>query len=641
MAINTALLVAAPILQDYFSDNATDAAMSNGVITCYQDNSRTTLKNWYYQSGTPGAYTYVPLNNPLTLSAAGTITDPNGNDTIPFWYPYSETDNVTPQPYYVTVDNSNGQRQFTRQNFPFVPPANTSGLTSTLRNLIVNNVFWRNPGSVNLTNNSGIICPSQHDGFIGNMADIQFFKNAAGATDTATFNKFANINRLNGDATPEFYLNMSSGNSGTSETVKYIQIPICLHVDNLSGYTNASVTLWTQNVGGSANNTLTINLFQFLGTGVTSPAATTLATINPSSTWQKTIVAFSFPQATLPPGGPGDDGWFLQIGLPLGVPYNMNIAKPSVYLSEVVPSDDFDTYEFVSSTIDSPRTGDIRTSLNTYYPYGWVPLNGGSIGNASSNASARANNDAWPLFNLIWNAFQNFSTGTPSSGTNPLAQMQTSSGTNVGYGKNVTPNTTAIQDWNNNNQLILTNTMSKVLLGTVPFSALLATQNNTFTATNVGGNIKVTPLAPLLFFTGMPVYFTNTGGALPTGLSSNTIYYASSFNSGDGSFFVSTSFNNALAGTVISFTDAGSGTNSVVGAITGSFEGEFAHTLLRNELPDPVTTTAHTAVVAAGADKTVIESSTSYAGGQVSNQGGNTPHNITQPGYFMNMFMKL
>src|SRR5271163_2202471 len=84
-------LVAAPMLQDSFVDKD-GTPMSGGTITCYHDNSRTTLKNWYYQSGTPGAYTYITLPNPLTLSAAGTICDINGVDTIPFFYPWSETD---------------------------------------------------------------------------------------------------------------------------------------------------------------------------------------------------------------------------------------------------------------------------------------------------------------------------------------------------------------------------------------------------------------------------------------------------------------------------------------------------------------------------------------------------------------------
>src|SRR5882724_341865 len=151
MAINPALLIAAPMLQDYLVDKDTGLPLSAGIITCYQDNSRTTLKNWYYQSGSPGAYTYITLPNPMTLSAVGTIEDSNGNDTIPFFYPVSETDNQTSQTYYITVDNSNLERQFTRQNFPFISQNSSEQQNPTLRNYIVNNRFWRNIGSLNAT----------------------------------------------------------------------------------------------------------------------------------------------------------------------------------------------------------------------------------------------------------------------------------------------------------------------------------------------------------------------------------------------------------------------------------------------------------------------------------------------------------
>ena len=465
MGINYGLLIAAPILQDYFSDNATDAAMSNGVITCYQDNSRTTLKNWYYQTGQPGAYTYTQLPNPLVLSAAGTITDANGNDTIPFWYPYSEADNVTPQPYYVTVDNSNGQRQFTRQNFPFVPPSSTSNeFLDTLSNLIVNNVFWRNAGSLTLTNTLNTrIAPSQHDGFIDNMSDMTFVKDATGATDTITFTQFNNTTKFpnnpdqtSADANPEYYMNVACGNTGSTETVKYVQIPICLHVANLSEYTNASVTIWTQNVAGSPNNNISLNLYQFLGTGASSPAAVRITPITTSTTWIKTDISFAFPTATIPAGGPGDDAWFLQIAFPVGVQFSVNIAKPSIYLSLDTPTNDFQTYEEVSGTIDAPRTGDIRTSLNAFSPFGWTPMNDGTIGNASSNAT-RANVDTWPLFSLLWTSITSQANGTNGGGTG-YAQLYNSAG-----GILATVGASAIADWNANRKIGLTKTLGRAL----------------------------------------------------------------------------------------------------------------------------------------------------------------------------------
>jgi hypothetical protein len=629
MAINPALLISAAILQDYFSDNATDTAMSAGVITCYQDNSRTTLKNWYYQSGSPGAYTYVPLDNPLTLSAAGTITDPNGNDTIPFWYPYSELDNETPQPYYVTVDNSNGQRQFTRQNFPFVSPANSSSENPTFKNLIVNNVFWRNKGtSITLTDEeSYTLAPSQHDGYLPTMADITFIKNATGAMDVISFNQFA-TDQLTGDANPEYYLNFQCSSSGSSETLKYIQIPIALHLANLNGYSTASVSIWCQNVGGSTNNTLTLTLYPFLGTGNSVTIPNPIGTITASTTWQKKVFNFAFPTQSIPiSGSPGDDAWFLLIGFPVGVQFNMNIAKPSVYLSTTIPSDDFDTYEYVSGTIDSPRTGDVRTSLNTYQPFGWVPMNNGTIGNASSSATARANIDTWPLFSLIWNQFSAYTNGT----TNVLAQMVNSSGSHVAYGAS------AIADWNANNSIALTQTMGKVILGTVPVPSLTNAFTNTFTASNSGGNLLITSSGNINTFTGMPVYFENTGGSLPGGLSANTIYYVATFTT--NAFSVATSFANAIAGTVIAYSSAGSGTNTFFEAFNNTVEGEYAHTQLLAELAAHT----HTIPVGTGASTSTVGNNGAANTGTANtgSTGSSTPFNVTQPGVFLNLYMKL
>lgn len=652
MAIDPSLLIAAPVLQDYLVDKTTGGPLSGGVITLYQDNSRTTLKNWYYQSGSPGAYTYIPLPNPATLSDVGTIEDLNGNDTIPFFYPYSELDNSTKQPYYITVDNSAGQRQFTRQNFPFNPNTQTGNVNATNKNLIANNEFWRNIGSLNATTlsnsftlNGGTlyyatIAPSQHDGYT-DMSDIQFIKNANGATDTIAFEKFVGNfpDQIIPDSiTPEFYLSINCSGTG-SETVKYVQIPIQLHVDSLSGVVNCSATIAAMAETGTP--AITLGLFQFLGTGVTSPAVSILETIVLSNSWAKYTVTFTMPTAqstTL--GNGGDDAFYLQIGYPVATVFDINVALPSVYLALEPPTNDFQTYDEINSIISSPRTGDIRTSLNTFYPYGWVPMSGGTIGDASSNATARANVDTWPLFELLWNAFHAYTSGS----TNLLAQMVTSAGSNVAYGSS------AIADFTANNAITLTKTMGQVILGTVPVAALLTgqTANNytsPFTATSSGGLYLGTTYA-MNFFNGMPFYVSNTGGALPTGLSANTIYYVANFD-GVNHFNVATSFANAMAGTVISYTNAGSGTNTVTSALAGSYEGEYAHTQLIKELAahnHPGSVMPFQAFNAGGGATAVVETPGGVSGNyplSIATQGSSTPFNVTQPGTFYNIFMKL
>jgi hypothetical protein len=648
MAIDPSLLIAAPMLQDYFVDKTTGTPLSGGILTFYQDNSRTTLKNVYYQSGSPLGYTYLPLPNPLTLSDVGTIEDANGNDTIPFFYPYSELDNTTKQPYYITVYSSDGILQFTRQNFPFNPGTSSGVVNATNENLIANNEFWRNIGSLNattLTNsfilNSGTlfyatIAPSQHDGFT-DMSDIQFIKDANGATDTLTFEKFVgnfSDQVIPDDITPEYYLNINCTGAG-SETVKYVQVPIQLHVDSLSGVTTCTAVIDAMAVTG--NPSITLKLFQFLGTGVTSPAAATLETIILSNDWAKYTITFTIPTAQgLTLGNGGDDALYLQIGLPIASTFDINIAKPAVYLADAAPTNDWQTYDEINAIISSPRTGDIRTSLNKFYPYGWVPMNGGTIGDAASNGTARANIDTWPLFELLWNAFHSYTNGS----TNLLAQMVTSAGSNVAYSGS------AISDFTANNAITLTKSMGEVILGTVPVSALLAPYGTTFTAISSTG-LALTTSVGLNVFNGMPFYVSNTGGALPTGLVANTIYYVANF-SGTNAFNVATSFANAMAGTVIAYTNAGSGTNSFISALAGTYEGEYAHTQLVAELAthNHAFGTHQSSAGAGGADDTFLSGQTinnvySAPGVPIFNTGSSTPANVTQPGVFYNIYMKL
>lgn len=642
MAINTALLIAAPMLQDYFVDKDTGAPLSAGIVTCYQDNSRTTLKNWYYQAGSPGAYTYITLPNPMTLSSVGTIVDGNGNDTIPFFYPYSETDNLTAQPYYITVDNSNGERQFTRQNFPFIAQTPSSNQVPTLDNYIINNQFWRNIGSQNIGtigqaftiqyNSSGTfyytaLAPSQQDGF--SMPDLNYIKNVNGATETVTFTKFAlGSDPLVDDITPEYYINHNCTASQAGETLKVYQFPISLHVKTLESV-QAAITIQAQNVGGNVNNTITLYIYQFLGTGVTSPAPIAVQTLTLTNDWKKYVIPFTFPSASGATLGNGaDDALYLQIGMPLTVTCDINFTLPSIYLDSNVPTNYFRTYDQVDSVISLPRTGDIRTSINTFFPYGWVPMSGGSIGNASSNATSRSNVDTWPLFNLLWRSFSQYTTGS----TNPIAQMVTSAGSNVAYGA------TPIADFNANNAIFLTQTMGRVMLGTAPYGSLLSGWATTFTASSSGG-LLVTASNSINSWNGDTVTFTTTT-TLPTGLSAGVVYYVANFNSGGPSFNVATSFANAIAGSVISYTDAGTGTHTLHLQPLGSVTGEYAHTQLTAELAAHV----HGIDTYSAAGQVQIPWGGSNSSHNVINSqstGSSTPFNITQTATFYNMFMKL
>lgn len=681
MPINPALLIAAPMLQDSFVDK-NGTLMANGTVTCYHDDSRTTLKNWYYQTGTPGNYTFLALPNPLTLSAAGTICDINGVDTIPFFYPYLETDEAVIDKYYITIVNQFDTNQITRANFPY-NIEESGGLTTvtSFNNLIVNNGFWRNiaPNIVNTplvsvalstpflsampvtigavtTLYAGIVAPSQHDGF--SMPDIQFLKDNLSATETVTFVPFplTNTQPISNNIVSEYYLSHNTTSAGISETVKCYQFPISLHINTLPSV-NYTVTIQAQNAGSSG--VITLNILQFTGTGTSSPIPTVIAStpITLSNVWNEYSLTDVFPpSAGLTLGFGADDAFYLQVQMPLNTPCTINFTKPSIYLTtNVVPEVDFTTYDQVGAIIDSPRTGDIRISLNEFYPYGWVPMNDNFIGlfanglpSGPTGFYAAVGPFTWQLFNLIWELAKPYDSGSSS---NPIALMAINNGATfvaTNYGASAYADFSSVGPVK---ALQLTRLMGKVLMGAVPLSAIqTGTYTQTASASNSGGKLLITVSNSDFFFIGQPITFTSSA-TLPAPLVANAVYFVSTLNvTVANTFFVATSFANALAGTVIAFGSAGSGTQTIMGIYAGTQTGEYSHAQLLSEMVNHTHNPLAPAVnflggLSAGGSATVpagtlviAEPTTGLITGYPAAQ---SRFNVTQPGTFYNMYMKL
>ena len=676
MPINESLLIAAPMLQDYLVDTSSGLPLSAGIVTCYQDNNRTTLKNWYYQTGIPGDYSYVQLPNPMTLSAVGTIVDVNGQDTIPFFYPYA-SDNITIETYYITVDNANGQRMFSRQNFPFLPSASPTppppSNFENAQNYIVNNSFWRAIGVVGTGTNIGTlnntivisgntlnyttIAPSQHDTF--SMPDLIYAKSTNGATETVTFKKFTSTSALTNDVLPELYLNHNCTGAQAGETQKFYQYPISLHITQLQNQT-FTVTIQAQAADTNPNNVINLYLFQYTGTGTTAPNPILLTPsgFTLTSNWKKYTVTYTFPSTTgLSLSAAGDDAFYLQIGMPLAETCNINFTLPSLYLTPLdnVPANNFTTYDQIDSIISTPRTGDVRTSLNSFAPFGWVLCNDGVISNSGTFTlptnvpSARQNVDTWPLFNLLWSQFSDIDTG---SNANPAAQMYTSAGAATNYGA------TAIADWNANKQLQLTLMLGRALIGLPPAMGITYTYNSA-PSWNSGVNGFFTAVSPFasakLLYIGTPVFLT---GTMPTSgnFTAFTVYYA--IPSFDGSsttqFQLATTYANAIAGTAIAAGSASNNGSNIIcnfilgGGGLGNFAfGEFSHAqqqiemFLHNHTVTPAQDlyqpSGGTNLPATGFNS---NASTPYTFNTTFN-GGTKRMNIVQPVAYMNVFLKL
>lgn len=368
-------------------------------------------------------------------------------------------------PYYIEIFDANGNLIDTLDNYgPGIAGGGGGGSTTdnvSLDNYINNNVFWRNQGILNNIQSNTVIAPSNHEGLVPEATsfpaiipnvgpDILYLRSNNTSTDNlvfATSDFSAGSVPLTGDVTPEFYIDLTCTNAG-SETLKAIQFPVDLHVKNLEQQTMTAI-IWAK--GFSAPKSITMNFIQYFGTGSATTPVVTAVPINAgslTSTWTSYVGTFIVPSVgSKVLGTAGDDACYLQVNFPTATTFRTFITKPKLYLGtigSVFP--ELQTYDKINTIISSPRTGDFRIGINNFAPFGWVIMNDGTIGNASSNATTRANIDTWPLFSFIWN-------NIPAS----YAQMFTSSGSPVSRGA------TDIADFNANNALSLTKTLGRAL----------------------------------------------------------------------------------------------------------------------------------------------------------------------------------
>lgn len=108
------------------------------------------------------------------------------------------------------------------------------------------------------------------------------------------------------------------------------------------------------------------------------------------------------------------------------------------------------TLDYFNATLaqSGAITGEVKAFRRKTAPSGWVKENGGTIGNASSGATNRANADTEALFTLLWGEFSN--TELP---------IQTSTGAASTRG------TTAAQDFAANKRMSLFDSRSRFLRG--------------------------------------------------------------------------------------------------------------------------------------------------------------------------------
>lgn len=608
----------APIPKWYLVDNYGEP-LAGGKMYTYSNLNKTQPKVVYQDPAGSLAYT-----NPV-------IFDANGTEGPFYWKTDSANTNDT---YYIRVYDSDDNFMYDIENY-FPPGGSGGGSTTTyvtLNNFIINNVFWRNIGtSATPVPTTLTLAPSAHSAFL--TPDLTFVKNSTANSDTISFPSFAlGDDPFTGDVTPNWYMNYECTTSIAGETEKYIQFPIESKVNNLDNQT-VTFTLWARCNSGNPN--LTVYLNQFFGSGG-SPSPdqgfATAQSIPLTASWTKYELTFVVPNTsgkTL--GTCGDDGLYLRIQFPLSLATNIDLAKPSLYLGDISPSDDFDTYDMVDSVINAPRTGDFVTALGNSR-LGYIAMDDGTIGNnivgtGSSNATNRSNSDTFFLYKLIWDQTN------ASAATQAYAPIYDSSGTPTTRGA------TAVEDFDALKALSLTRSLARVMAGTTTQTSL------TFTA-NAGTDL-LTVSSTNSLLTGNPVQLINSGGALPSPLLAGVTYYCIRVSS--TTLKLATSYDNAIAGTAIDLTDAGTGTQTIKSPpyLIGQPIGEELHTLTISEMPAHTHpgSTVYADDQSGGTSGTLREGfnspPTTTVSVSIASQGGGAGHNTIQPTTFYNVFVKL
>jgi len=100
------------------TDKDTGLPLSGGIVTFYEDNNPTALKDVWQITGDDPTYTFTRLPNPMILSSIGSFVDGSGNPTVPYFLPYD--DDGADQLYYITVYSSGAVFQFAREAVPHV-----------------------------------------------------------------------------------------------------------------------------------------------------------------------------------------------------------------------------------------------------------------------------------------------------------------------------------------------------------------------------------------------------------------------------------------------------------------------------------------------------------------------------------------
>jgi hypothetical protein len=620
--------VIAPSLQEIFVDPSTGLPLAGGSVTFYSDVNRSTLKPVYELSGTYGSYSYTQIQNPALLSGGGTLTD-GTNDILPYYFPYASMAQGAPvELYYIVVKDSTGAIKIIRQAYPNL--ITSGGAASNFGYDFVRNAQFSKWSTSTDFKAVGLGSVTLND-FIAD--DWYYLNDDAGQVIEISQQAFpVGASPLPGN--PPYYLQYSNTNASSGAQTQNIIYQNYSGVQTLNGE-NVTVGLQVNLESISATSNLSVQLVQNFGGGGTPSTPIVIPgfniVISPGTGWhffQGTIPIPSILSTVV-----GTNSFLsLQIVLPINKTAVIDICNVQMQqgtsLSNIVEKsiDDVSRGTNYQTQYSDFVTGDVKTTINTVAPTGWLLMDDTEIGSASSGAT-HVGIGTKALYFAIWNNIHSA----------VYAPIYTSAGAISTYGAS------AEADWEANKALSLTRVLGRVLAGAAPSGYTLTTA---ITSVSTGSNYIAVGDATS-FYVGSAVTFTTTG-TLPSPLLAATTYYVTTVS---GTHIqLSTTLTQALTGTPnVTLTTTGSPDNFIVitypAHVFGSFFGEELHLDITAEMP------VHTHVPSAGNGQ-FMAATTSGAGNSFSSgtngiganaltAGGNTAHNTIQTTTYLNVMIKL
>lgn len=563
----------------------------------------------------------MPNTNPVVMNMAGTA--------LIYW--------ADDELYRIVAEQADGQEIYDQDNYPIVGPSDDTPITDIVNvaNYVRNSQFtwWTNtivtpPVMAN-------VASSPNDNYDFMADDWLYAKTCADSVINISQGTFT-PGQTEVPGGPVNYISYDCTNAGAGTETNSNLYQLYKSVQTLSGH---SVTLlFSARCRNVPSASLLPHFYQYFGTG--GSASTTvdnfLNSVTLTNAWQQfrqTIPLSNITGKNI--GTSGTDALVLSFQFPSNLLCGIDI-------SSVQFTDGQNTLDFILESQNDQRlriyrdvsqwfeTGDYKISIRPTASPGWVVCDDGTIGNPYSNAT-HAGDFTKALFGYLW-AFSNLYV--------PIFNSDGTAGSR----------TSANADFNLNKQLGLTKTLGRMLGAANPNNVGF---NKIFTASSSSGLLLSVDDTTPFGFTGFQVEVSAVGGgSLPTGLSPATTYYVVIVSG--TTFHLATSAANAAAGSVIPFTNSGSGTLIVTGYIgtaqPGQYSGEF------NGLPLVSTMAAHTHPFTANAGDFYSSAGTPAGGpgtdgptfnlfvkaptGTTGTTGGGNYYNLTQPSLFLYAHLK-